>query len=201
MQFSVNNFLFDFVSITDQSIQGQMDGHLYEFPLDFVNRKPGHPDIHFFAPRNTSVEDASSKAPFYANLEELTIANNAYRNVQFTEPQGYLQLVLMSLQPGEEIGREVHPDTTQFFRVEAGTGLAVVDDVVSGVVSGGSASGARAIKKTEYKLQNGTGLIVPAGHYHNIINTSKTEKLKLYTIYAPAHHPPGTYQQTKPLDD
>jgi len=185
MQFSVNNFLFDVISIKKGFIEAHHDGHLYEFPLDIIDKKPGNPDVRFFTLQGVDNNTPAEK-PFYANLEEITIKNEAYRNVQFTDPQGKLQLVLMSLQPGQEIGREVHRDNTQFFRIEAGHGMAMLQEKSGNV---------------KYPLENGTSVIVPAGTYHNIINTSKTEKLKLYTIYAPAHHPPGTFQQTKPLDD
>lgn len=113
---------------------------------------------------------------FERDIEAATISNTAYRRVVHTTQQ--IQFVLMCLQAGEEIGAEVHPDTTQFFRVEQGEGRAIVNDVV-------------------FPLQSGSVVIVPAGAEHNIVNTSRTSTLNLYTIYSPPHHPPNTLQQSK----
>ena len=85
---------------------------------------------------------------------------------------GHCQLVLMSLKPEEEIGMEVHPDNDQFFRFEKGEGKVFINE-------------------TEYSVGDGDAVIVPAGATHNVINTSTTEALKLYTIYAPPHHKDG----------
>jgi mannose-6-phosphate isomerase-like protein (cupin superfamily) len=115
---------------------------------------------------------------FVGNIEELTLKNTFYRKVLFTtDPQ---QLVLMSLSPGTEIGSEVHSDTTQFFRIEQGTGLAVLGN-----------------DEKKFDISDGMSVVVPPGLKHNIINTGKTD-LKLYTIYSPKHHPPKTLQQKKP---
>ena len=84
----------------------------------------------------------------------------------------------MSLKPGEEIGMEVHPDNDQFFRFEKGEGKVVINE-------------------TEYAVGDGDAVIVPAGAKHNVVNTSMTEALKLYTIYAPAHHQDGVVRPTK----
>ncbi len=113
---------------------------------------------------------------YHANIEQLTLANNNFRQVLFTAPHS--QLVLMSLLPGEEIGLEVHNDVDQFFRFEKGSGK---------IILGGE----------ETIIGNGDVAIVPAGTEHNVINTSTTEELKLYTIYSPANHPDGTIQPTK----
>ncbi|HTK03913.1 MAG TPA: cupin domain-containing protein [Alphaproteobacteria bacterium] len=110
------------------------------------------------------------------NLEKNTLANTYFRHVVFTAPHS--QLVLMCLKPLEEIGMEVHPDNDQFLRFESGIGKAIIDS-------------------EEFDFEAGDGIIVPAGSYHNIINTSATEELKLYTIYSPAHHPDGTIHKTK----
>jgi len=88
------------------------------------------------------------------------------------------QLVLMSLKPNEDIGMEVHPDNDQFFRFEKGQGKAIIDG-------------------NEYPIGDGTVIIVPSGAQHNIINTSGSEELKLYTIYSPAHHKDGIVRATK----
>ena len=88
------------------------------------------------------------------------------------------QLVLMSLAPGEEIGMEAHPHLDQFFRFEKGEGKVFIDG-------------------SEYKVKDGSGVIVPAGAKHNVVNTSKKEALKLYTIYSPPEHIDKTVRRTK----
>jgi mannose-6-phosphate isomerase-like protein (cupin superfamily) len=113
---------------------------------------------------------------YNANIEELTLANNNFRQVLYSGK--YSQLVLMSLEPGEEIGLETHQDNDQFFRFEQGEGVCIIDD-------------------TQYPLKDGSAVVVPAGAQHNIINTSSTVALKLYTIYSPAHHQDGTVRATK----
>lgn len=113
---------------------------------------------------------------FHTNIEQATLDNDNFRKVIFTAPHS--QLVLMSLLPGEEIGMEVHPDIDQFFRFEAGEGKAVLNG-------------------EESSLKDGDVVIVPAGTNHNIINTSPTNPLKLYTVYSPANHPDGTIHKTK----
>jgi len=115
-------------------------------------------------------------AGYKGNLEKDTLANTFFRNVIYTAPHS--QLVLMSLKPGEEIGIEVHPDNDQFLRFEEGDWMA---EISGEKFTGGS----------------GECVIVPAGNYHNIINTSQEKELKLYTIYSPAHHPEGTIHKTK----
>lgn len=113
---------------------------------------------------------------FHANIEQDTIANDNFRKVVYTGK--HCQLVLMSLQPGEDIGLEVHNENDQFFRFDAGSGQVVIDD-------------------NTYEVTDGSAIIVPAGAQHNVINTSQTESLKLYTIYSPAHHKDGIVRATK----
>ena len=115
-------------------------------------------------------------AGYNANIEELTLANSNFRQVLFTGK--YAQLVLMSLKPGEEIGMETHPSVDQFFRFEKGAGKVIIDG-------------------EEYIVGNGSAIVVPAGSQHNVINTSTTEDLKLYTIYSPPNHPDGIIHATK----
>lgn len=110
------------------------------------------------------------------NIEELTLNNTYFRHVLFTA--NHSQLVLMALKPGEDIGVEVHIENDQFFRIESGVGKAVIDE-------------------EEFELKDGTAVVVKSGSEHNIINTSATEYLKLYTIYSPAHHPDGTIHKTR----
>lgn len=110
------------------------------------------------------------------NIEEETVANTNFRKVLYTAKHS--QLVLMSLIPNEDIGMEVHPDNDQFFRFEKGQGKCIIDG-------------------NEYSVGNGDVIIVPAGAHHNIINTSGTDKLKLYTLYSPPHHKDGIVRTTK----
>ena len=113
---------------------------------------------------------------FNGNLEKFTVGNGDFRNVIYTAK--HCQLVLMSLKPGEEIGSEVHPDNDQFFRFEQGQGKCVIDG-------------------NEYDVKDGTGVIVPAGSEHNVINTSDSDFLKMYTIYSPPHHRDKVRHHTK----
>ena len=113
---------------------------------------------------------------FNANIEKDTIENNNFRKVLYTGK--HCQLVLMSLKPKEEIGMEVHIENDQFFRFEKGEGKVLIDG-------------------NEYVVRDGSAIIVPSGAEHNVINTSETEDLKLYTIYSPAHHKDGVVRATK----
>ena len=113
---------------------------------------------------------------FNTNIEKDTLENSNFRKVLYTGKNS--QLVLMSLKPGEDIGMEIHNENDQFFRFEAGEGKAVIDG-------------------NEYLLADGSVIIVPAGAEHNIINTSESEDLKLYTIYSPAHHKDGIIRVTR----
>ena len=113
---------------------------------------------------------------FHSNIEKATVENGNFRKVLYSAK--HCQLVLMSLKAKEEIGMEVHPDNDQFFRFEKGQGKAIIDG-------------------NEYTLADGDVIIVPSGAQHNIINTSETEELKLYTIYSPAHHKDGIVRATK----
>ena len=113
---------------------------------------------------------------FNANIEKETLENTNFRKVLYTGKHS--QLVLMSLKPSEEIGMEVHPDNDQFFRFETGQGIVFIND-------------------NQYEVKDGDVAIVPAGSQHNVVNTSDTEKLKLYTIYSPAEHMDGVIRKTK----
>jgi len=115
---------------------------------------------------------------FGANIEKKTLENNFFRKVLFTG--NHEQLVVMCLTPKEEIGNEVHPKTDQFFRIEQGEAEFVLNN-----------------GKDKHIAKEGYVVIVPAGTWHNIINTSKTKKLKLYTIYSPPNHKPGAIHKTK----
>jgi mannose-6-phosphate isomerase-like protein (cupin superfamily) len=113
---------------------------------------------------------------FKSNIEKDTMENKNFRKVVYTGKR--LQLVLMSLKAGEEIGEETHKDADQFFRVEKGKGKCFVDG-------------------HEYSLHDGDVLLVPAGAKHNVINTDSKEDLKLYTLYGPPQHKDGLVCATK----
>lgn len=113
---------------------------------------------------------------FKTNIENASLDNASFRKVLYTAP--HLQLVLMSLLPGEEIGQETHSGTDQFFRFESGEGKCIIDETV-------------------YVIAEGDVIIVPAGSTHNVINTSKEQSLKMYTLYAPPHHKDGIVRATK----
>lgn len=116
-----------------------------------------------------------TKKGYVDNIEQATIGNEAFRRVLYTGST--LQLVLMTLQPGDEIGAETHDDRDQFFRVEAGEGEIVIDGVT-------------------HKVKDDFAMIVPAGALHNVINRGGTP-LKLYSIYGPPEHIDGTVHRTK----
>ncbi len=109
-------------------------------------------------------------------LEQATLSNTNFRKVLYTAPHS--QLVLMCLQPMEEIGLETHAEHDQFIRVETGEGKAII---------GGE----------EFMLEDGIAIVIPAGSAHNVINTSATEFMKLYTVYTPPEHKDGTIHVTK----
>lgn len=112
---------------------------------------------------------------YLTNLEQATIDNSNFRQVLYTAKNS--QLVLMSLQPGEDIGEEVH-HLDQFIRCEAGVGQAILDGV-------------------SYDISDGFAVVIPAGTRHNVINASETEVLKLYTVYSPPEHRDGIIHATK----
>jgi mannose-6-phosphate isomerase-like protein (cupin superfamily) len=115
------------------------------------------------------------------NVERATLENETFRTVLFTGE--HVQLTVMRLLPGEDIGREVHPHTDQFLRIEEGTGR---------VEFGGKAD----VVEETYDVENDWAIIVPAGVWHNVVNTGAGD-LKLYSLYAPPEHPDGTVHRTK----
>jgi mannose-6-phosphate isomerase-like protein (cupin superfamily) len=112
---------------------------------------------------------------FVDNIEKLTEDNDDFRRVLYTGKN--LQLVLMTIQPGEEIGEEIHEDRDQFFRIETGEGKVWIDGVAN-------------------KVKEDDGIVVPAGAKHNVAN-SGSGPLKLYTLYGPPEHTEGTVHHTK----
>lgn len=113
---------------------------------------------------------------YVTNIERDTVENEDYRRVVYTGPN--TQLVLMTLRPGEEIGLETHSGHDQFIRVEAGKGYVQIDD-------------------ERHDLEDGSAVVIASGAKHNVVNTSDSEALRLYTLYSPPEHPEGTVQHTK----
>jgi mannose-6-phosphate isomerase-like protein (cupin superfamily) len=120
-------------------------------------------------PKRRRRTSSPRRKAYFGNIEKITEQNSAYRHVLFTGPNE--QLVVMSLNPGETIGSEVHPKNDQFFRVESGQAKFIIN------------------KRTSRTLGPGDAAIIPAGTRHNVINASATKPLKMYTIYSPPHHP------------
>lgn len=113
---------------------------------------------------------------YVGNVEEETLQNSYFRKVLYTGKHS--QLVVMSLAPGEDIGLEVHEKVDQFFRIEKGSAKVVID-------------GEEQVVGADFAV------IVPAGSEHNLVNVSKGQDLKLYTVYSPPNHPEGTVHKTK----
>ena len=117
----------------------------------------------------------------YRNIEKDTLKNKMYRKVLHTVP-GKNQLVLMSLKPGEDIPKETHKKISQFIRIESGKGHAIIDG-------------------KKYILKDGNSIIIPPKAEHYIKNTSKTNDLKLYTIYSPEAHSPNKTNRRQPKNE
>ncbi|WP_159466989.1 cupin domain-containing protein [Dyadobacter sp. 3J3] len=113
---------------------------------------------------------------FQSNIEKDTLGNSHFRKVLYTGK--HLQLVLMTLKVGEDIGEEIHENNDQFFRFESGTGKCIIDG-------------------HESEVKEGDAVVVPAGAKHNIINTDSSAELKLYTIYGPPNHQDKIVRATK----
>jgi mannose-6-phosphate isomerase-like protein (cupin superfamily) len=124
--------------------------------------------------RRPSVE--ASMAGYVTNIETDTLENDDYRRVLYTGR--HTQLVLMTIQPGDEIGEEAHEGHDQFIRVESGEGVVLLDG-------------------RKHPLSDGVAVVIPSGTLHNVINTSGDEPLRLYTLYSPPEHADGTVHRTK----
>jgi mannose-6-phosphate isomerase-like protein (cupin superfamily) len=111
---------------------------------------------------------------FKINIDKKTVDNEYYRRIIFTTKQQ--QLVLMNLKPQEEIGREIHPKTTQFIRVEDGSGVVIVGN-------------------EKRRIRVGDAVMIPSGKFHNV--RAGKNGMKLYTIYSPPHHKPKLVQKLK----
>jgi mannose-6-phosphate isomerase-like protein (cupin superfamily) len=117
----------------------------------------------------------NNKKGHSVDIQKETVDNNNFRKVLYTGEN--TQLVLMSINAGEDIGEEVHHGIDQFFRIEAGEGIATING-------------------KQYTLADGVSVVVPAGAKHNFVNTGKTD-LKIYSLYSPPHHKDGTIHKTK----
>lgn len=119
--------------------------------------------------------------PFVINIDQATKQNNTFRTALWTG--NHLQLTLMSINPGEDIGLEIHPNIDQFLRIEQGQGIAKMGSSKDNL-------------NFERRVSSGYAIFIPAGTWHNLINTG-SGPLKVYSIYAPPQHPKGTVHQTK----
>lgn len=120
---------------------------------------------------------------FAVNIENITKSNNAFRSTLWTGE--HMQLTLMSIPPGGDIGLEMHENVDQFIRIEEGRGIVRMGDT-------------KDIPNFQQTVSDDYAIIIPAGKWHNVINIGSTP-LKLYSIYAPANHPFGTVHQTKEI--
>ena len=123
------------------------------------------------------------RRPFVVNIDEATKQNKNFRTALWTGDN--LQVTLMSIMPENDIGIEVHPTVDQFIRIEEGQGLVKIGDD-------------KHYLNYQEKIHDDYAIMIPAGKWHNIINTGN-RPLKLYTIYAPPQHPRGTIHETKEI--
>jgi mannose-6-phosphate isomerase-like protein (cupin superfamily) len=153
-------------------------------PMCFDNMYNAYPMYPY--PLNTpiyiEIKDYGPE-PFVANIMEVTKQNNTFRTALWTGC--HLQLTLMSIKVGEDIGLEIHPHLDQFIRIEEGQGLVMMGDSKNNL----------DLQKNVY---DDFVFIIPAGKWHNLINTGN-KPLKLYSIYAPPQHPHGTVHETKEI--
>ncbi|QKS70350.1 cupin domain-containing protein [Paenalkalicoccus suaedae] len=158
----------------------------YFYPIYPYNYSRSHSEVEhhgapFFKEESSEHRNDYGAKPFVVNIEQATNQNTAFRKAIWTGD--HLQVTLMSIPPGEDIGLEMHPDVDQFLRVEQGNGI---------VRMGKTRNNLSYVRH----LHDGTAILIPAGTWHNIVN-SGIVPLKLYSIYAPPNHPFGTIHQTK----
>ncbi|OZM56924.1 cupin [Lottiidibacillus patelloidae] len=152
--------------------------HTTQTPYSYWGTPPAH-GSHYPHPM-IPLKDYGP-APYVVNIEQATVQNKTFRTALWTGKK--FQVTLMSINPGDDIGLEMHPNVDQFIRIEEGQGLVMM--------------GARKDKLDFQKnVSDDFAIIIPAGHWHNLINTGHTP-LKLYSIYAPPNHPRGTVHKTK----
>jgi mannose-6-phosphate isomerase-like protein (cupin superfamily) len=145
--------------------------------LGFAIKKHPEPE-QFLTPQAENGD--MGKSPWVINIEEATVLNNNYRNAKWTGE--YMQMVLMSLKPGEIIDLEVHEDHDQFIRIEQGEARILMGKTEDELYY-------------DKKISDDWAAFIPAGYWHKVENTGKSE-LKLYTIYSPSEHPAGTVRKT-----
>lgn len=119
--------------------------------------------------------------PFVVNIEQATVQNNTFRTALWTG--SHLQLTLMSINVGDGIGLEIHPNVDQFLRIEQGQGLVMMGESKDRLYY-------------QQRVGDNYAVFIPAGKWHNVINTGRVP-LKLYSIYAPPQHPHSTVHPTK----
>jgi mannose-6-phosphate isomerase-like protein (cupin superfamily) len=156
-----------------QTPHSTRQGYRAHSPMDPFNSNPTYTGFKDHGPN-----------PYVVNIEAATLQNNTFRTALWTGE--HLQLTLMSIPPGEDIGLEMHSDVDQFLRIEQGEGLVRMGPTENKV-------------DFERRVGNDFAVLIPAGTWHNLINTGTTP-LKLYSIYAPPEHPLGTVHETKADD-
>lgn len=156
----------------------------WHHPMTYNQGNNNYWDNNNWSPYYTKneVKDYGSR-PFVVNIEQATKQNETFRTALWTG--NYLQLTLMSIGVGEDIGLEVHPDLDQFIRLEQGQGLVQMGD-------------SKYALNFEAKAYAGYAIFIPAGKWHNLTNTGHIP-IKLYSIYAPPEHPYGTVHETKAI--
>lgn len=166
--------------INPHSVNMPMCGSEYFYNIYKTYPYPMGVNVSMFNPESVIFEDYGPE-PYVVNINEATKQNNAFRRALWTGDN--LQVTLMSIGVGEDIGLEVHPELDQFIRIEEGTGITKMGD---------------SKNKLDFQkdVYDDFAFIVPAGKWHNLINTGDTP-LKLYSIYAPPEHPKGTIHETK----
>lgn len=168
---------------------------MYPYPYAYTQNPPVHNYLrnnywpyannynpNYFSNSHRAVELKDyGPNPFAEDINELTLQNNNFRTALWTG--SLFQITLMSLNPGEDIGLEMHPDVDQFLRLEQGQGLVQMGDTKDNL-------------SFEKMVSDDYAIVIPAGTWHNLTNTGNTP-LKLYSIYAPPNHPFGTVHPTK----
>lgn len=149
----------------------------YPYELNYANQYPYWPSTN---DRNIEMKDYG-KQPFVVDIEDAAKQNRTFRTALWTG--NHLQVTLMSINVGEDIGLEVHPDVDQFLRIEEGQGIVQMGDTKDNLTF-------------QARVSDDFAIMVPAGKWHNLTNTGNMP-LKLYTIYAPPEHPFGTVHGTK----
>ncbi len=149
------------------------------YKLPYTNSYMGY---QYFRNASEEIKDYGPN-PFVINIEEITTSNDTFRTALWTGE--HMQLTLMSLEPGEDIGLEMHPDVDQFIRVEEGRGIVMMGE-------------SQDMPSFQQPVSADFAFIIPAGTWHNLVNVGSTP-LKLYSIYAPPQHPFGTVHETKEI--